>query len=830
MLAGGDWYFWDELPWSSGIETGDGPCRVVECRNRSWMSCLRLDPPDLECGTEADRLRHALLFHGALRALGGGHVVWIDEHHDPERPYPAAKPANPAARRFEEARDRTYGEVVGHWRSTHYLTVQWRKPPQWIEKLSRLVLVAHPGDRARDYGPAFQAFNDRVAGLEGQLAFLGAKVLEGDGLAAYLHDTVSRVRQPVRFGNWQDWISPQLVDMPINAMERDDGGALTIGVGDDKEYVVPVTVHSYPAGVDAGILDGTEDFAGVASLPITYRRVTRIAIQAKTEAVKDMAALRRKAEMTRQNLLRTTLQQFYPNAPQRLNYEADHAAQEVEEWLKDLARGKTLRCQNTTTFLVYHRDAGVAMEQARMILMHLRETAGLVAQVGRLGALESFLGTVPGNSDHDFVRPYTNTLASGGLAPLSNTWGGRRHDPVLKGPPLLVGTTNESIRHHVVLSPEGDGMASHAVITGPSGSGKTAAINEMCFGFLKYRGTRVFRIDKGRSAYVSTLCAGGTIIDPVLSGEGFQPLRFIADWKERVWAKAWLTAYVRMRDPALANDPAVDAAIKDTLECLGKALDPDDLDMSAFVNALSHPGLQAALRPLTRDGSLGYVFDAIDRRSYDADWTSVELDELVEDEEVAGPLMAYLWHMIRRLCHRDRPMLIPIDEAWMAMKGPFKDMLNKGMRTFRRENARVVFASQSAVDIASSELAGIIVNSCSLKMVFPDSAIASPEVAAAYMVLQVRPQWMDRLNYRFQGGEPRFCLVMQDGGARFMHFDMEEETDPEAFWMCCATNSGAVADALRVRDMGGSFLDDWLGEKVHGKRARPPVPALAAAE
>jgi len=568
----------------------------------------------------------------------------------------------------------------------------------------------------------------------------------------------------------------------------------------------------------------------LASLPITYRRVTRIAVQNKVEAIKDMAALRRKAELTRQNLLRTTLQQFYPNAPQRPNYEAEQIAGEVEEWLRDLARGKTLRCQNTTTILVYHRDAATAMEQARAVLMHLRETAGLVAQVGRLGALEHFLGTVPGNCDHDFVRPFTNTLASGGLAPLSNTWGGRRHDPVLKGPPILVGTTNETGRHHVVLSPEGDGMASHAVITGPSGSGKTSAINALCFGFLKYRGARVFRIDKGRSSYVATLCAGGVLIDPVATGQGFQPLRHIADWKERVWAKAWLTAYVRMRDPALANDPSVDAAIKDALECLGKALDPDDLDMSSFVNALSHPGLQATLRPLTRDGSLGYVFDAIDRRSYDADWISVELDELVEDEEVAGPLMAYLWHMVRRLCHRDRPMLIPIDEAWMAMKGPFRDMLNKGMRTFRRENARVVFASQSGVDIASSELAAIIVNSCSLKMVFPDEAIASDEVAAAYAVLGVPPHWRERLVYKFKGGEPRFCLVMQDGGTRSMHFDMEEETDPEAFWMCCATNSGAVADALRVRDAGGPFLDGWLDEKVHGRRARTPALALVAAE
>ena len=267
IMGGGDWFFWDEIPWMNGI-AWDDRWRTVECRNRSWLSALRLDPPDMGMRSDAERLRHALRFHGALRQLGGGHVVWVDEFHEREKPYPLALPENPAARRFELDRARVYDEQITHFRSRHYLSVQWRKAPGWLDAVARWALLPHPGERQKHLGPALNAYADRIRTLERSLGFLGAKILDGDDLAIYLHDTISRNRQrKVGFGNWEDWIAPQLVDMPING-----NGALTIGAGDEMEYVVAVSVHSYPKAIDAGMLDGTDAHRAIAELPITYGR------------------------------------------------------------------------------------------------------------------------------------------------------------------------------------------------------------------------------------------------------------------------------------------------------------------------------------------------------------------------------------------------------------------------------------------------------------------------------------------------------------------------------------------------------------------------------
>src|SRR3954454_21156152 len=100
IATGGDWYFWDEIPWANGI-AWDDEWRTVECTNRSWLTCMKLNPPDMEARTDAERMRHALRFHNALRELGGGHIVWIDEFHEPEKPYFPGEPVNAAARRFE---------------------------------------------------------------------------------------------------------------------------------------------------------------------------------------------------------------------------------------------------------------------------------------------------------------------------------------------------------------------------------------------------------------------------------------------------------------------------------------------------------------------------------------------------------------------------------------------------------------------------------------------------------------------------------------------------------------------------------------------------------
>ena len=170
----------------------------------------------------------------------------------------------------------------------------------------------------------------------------------------------------------------------------------------------------------------------------------------------------------------------------------------------------------------------------------------------------------------------------------------------------------------------------------------------------------------------------------------------------------------------------------------------------------------------------------------------------------------------------------------MAMAGPFLDLLKIGMRTFRRENARVVFSTQSGKDLADSDLAKIVLNACSFRIFFPDLAMKDNDVAAAYVACGVDANWIEPMTYEFRDDEARWCLLVQSGGSRIISLDMEREVAPETYWMCCSTNSGAVADARRIAKMPGDFMDNFLSEKLAEPAAqrsfRTPVEMLKAAE
>jgi hypothetical protein len=64
--------------------------------------------------------------------------------------------------------------------------------------------------------------------------------------------------------------------------------------------------------------------------------------------------------------------------------------------------------------------------------------------------------------------------------------------------------------------------------------------------------------------------------------------------------------------------------------------------------------------------------------------------------------------------------------------------------------------------------------------------------------------------------------------------DLGRDIAPESYWLCCATNSGAVADAKRIQQMPGDFLTNYLNEKlesgVTGRRFPMPVAVMEAAE
>ena len=79
-------------------------------------------------------------------------------------------------------------------------------------------------------------------------------------------------------------------------------------------------------------------------------------------------------------------------------------------------------------------------------------------------------------------------------------------------------------------------------------------------------------------------------------------------------------------------------------------------------------------------------------------------------------MLAYLFHRIEDRLD-GRPTLLIVDEGWLALDDEgFAGQLREWLKTLRKKNASVIFATQSLSDIDGSAIAPAIIESCQTRM------------------------------------------------------------------------------------------------------------------
>src|SRR3546814_15223309 len=90
--------------------------------------------------------------------------------------------------------------------------------------------------------------------------------------------------------------------------------------------------------------------------------------------------------------------------------------------------------------------------------------------------------------------------------------------------------------------------------------GKSVLLATLAMQFRRYRGSRIFAFDMGRSMRATVLGLGGEHYDLGTDGEiAFQPLARIHREGSRTWAAAWIEG--RLLPEPLAVGPAANAAL-----------------------------------------------------------------------------------------------------------------------------------------------------------------------------------------------------------------------------------------------------------------------------
>jgi type IV secretion system protein VirB4 len=389
----------------------------------------------------------------------------------------------------------------------------------------------------------------------------------------------------------------------------------------------------------------------------------------------------------------------------------------LSDALDELVSNRFVMGDHQASVMVYGQtpaELADHLSKARAILAD----SGLVVAREDLALEAAFWAQFPGNFKHR-VRPAAITSRNfAALAPFHTHPSGRVAGNHWGPAVALLRTTAGSpfyFNFHV-------GDVGHTFICGPSGSGKTVVQNFMLAQLEKLDVQQVF-IDKDRGAELFVRACGGTYL-ALKNGEptGFAPFKAL-DYSpaNRTFLAGLVRKLVSPPDRALSvpEERAIEAAI-DALA----PMNPGQRSLSALRALLGQKdaaGIGARLERWCKGGPLGWVLDNdADALTLDARFMGFDMTHFLDNAEVRTPIMMYLFHRLATLVD-GRRLVVDIDEFWKALGDEaFRSLAQDGLKTYRKQNALMVFGTQSPADVLRSDISHTILEQCATKIFLPN--------------------------------------------------------------------------------------------------------------
>jgi type IV secretion system protein VirB4 len=263
-------------------------------------------------------------------------------------------------------------------------------------------------------------------------------------------------------------------------------------------------------------------------------------------------------------------------------------------------------------------------------------------------------------------------------------------------------------------------------VIGPSGSGKTVVLNFLAAQAQKFAPRTVF-FDKDRGAEIF-LRACGAHYARLAPGEatGFNPLALPDSAANREFLRLLVTCLTQ------AHGPQEERLVADAIDAI--------FDHEPRLRRLRHlrdllcggqrpaPGdLAARLAPWIGEGPHAWMFDnAEDRLDMNTRVLGFDITALLDTPVLRTPALLYLFHRIDQRLD-GHPTMILVDEGWKALDDEvFAARIRDWLKTLRKRNALVGFATQSARDALDSRIASALVEQTAT-MIFTPNAKARPE-------------------------------------------------------------------------------------------------------
>ncbi len=703
----------DFLPWVALIAEG-----IVLNKDGSFQRTARFRGPDLDSATPAELVAVTARLNSTLRRLGSGWAVFVEAQRVPALSYPVSDFPDVVSELVDVERREQFREEGAHFESFYYLTLLWMPP---AEEAARAEAWLYEGRSKSGVDPKelLKSFIDRTGRMlhlvEGFMP--EAEWLDDGETLTYLHSCISTKVQRVRVPETPAYLDALLADEALV-------GGLEPRLGD--HHLRTLTITGFPSVTFPGLLDELNRQA------FAYRWSSRAIMLDKTDATKLLTKIRRQWFAKRKSIAAILKEVMTNEASVLMDSDASNKAADADMALQELGADEAGIAYVTATITVWDRDPALASEKLRLV-EKIVQSRDFTCTVEGVNALEAWFGSLPGHVYANVRQPPVSTLNLAHLIPLSAVWAGAERDEHFGAAPLLYGKTEGSTPFRLTLHV---GDVGHMLVVGPTGAGKSVLLALMALQFRRYEASQIFAFDYGGSIRAAAIAMGGdwqdlggALHDAGSAGSvALQPLARIEEAAERAWAAEWLAAL--LAGEGVDVDPAAKEHIWSALNSLASA-PVSERTLTGLAVLLQSQELKLALSPYLVGGPWGRLLDAEAEHLGTARVQALETEGLVGASS-APSVLAYLFHRIEGRLDGS-PTLIIIDEGWLVLDSPaFAAQLREWLKTLRKKNASVIFATQSLADIEGSRIAPAIVESCPTRIFLPNERAAEPQIACIY--------------------------------------------------------------------------------------------------
>jgi type IV secretion system protein TrbE len=463
---------------------------------------------------------------------------------------------------------------------------------------------------------------------------------------------------------------------------------------------------------------------------------------------------------------------------------------------------KTGQLHITATVVVSDPDLN-EVEEKRKAIERIIGGRGFVTIYETFNATEAWLSSVPGHVYANVRQPIVSTLNLSHLLPLSAVWAGPAKNAHLGAPPLMITKTDGSTPFRLVTHV---GDVGHTLIVGPTGAGKSVLLALLILQIRRYSKSKIFCFDKGGSVRATILGLGGAYYD--LGADeaiAFQPLAQIDAEGDRAWAAEWIAGL--LSHEKIEMTPEVKEMIWSALGSLQGA-PIQERTLTGLSVLLQSNALRQALKPYTLSGPYGRLLDADEDLLSVGSIQAFEMESLMQGRAAVLPILTYLFHRLESQFDGSPTWLI-LDEAWVFLDDPlFANRIREWLKTLRKKNVSVVFATQSLADIQRSSIAPALIESCPSRIFLPSPQAIEPQLKGVYESFGLNDRQIELIA---RATPKRDYYYHSRLGARW--FDLNLHPVALAFAGASRPEDQRAIDAV-LKDSGlGTFAAKWLTVK-----------------